>query len=120
MSHSYPSDISREQFARDDMPRGVGPTRCGPSPAPWTTFSAEPCAVPLEKRVSGANAGIFWRTLACLFPAMERAASGQDSIPSPGPAQHCPKNRLARSQSNGRADQLRYVDCVTRTPPGGL
>ena len=43
MSHSYPSDISPEQFAR------ILPTlesaAAGPSPAPWTcmTFSAACC-----------------------------------------------------------------------------
>ena len=44
MSHSYPSDISREQFARILPDVGVGPPP-GPSPAPWTcmTFSAAYC-----------------------------------------------------------------------------
>ena len=42
MSHSYPSDISREQFAR--MPT-LESARRRTSPAPWTcmTFSAACC-----------------------------------------------------------------------------
>ena len=43
MSHSYPSDISREQFARI-LPTLDRPA-VGPSPAPWIymTFSAACC-----------------------------------------------------------------------------
>ena len=43
MSHSYPSDISREQFVR--ILRRWSRPDAGPRPAPWTymTFSAAYC-----------------------------------------------------------------------------
>ena len=94
MSHSYPSDISREQFARTaDV--GVGPT---PDQAPHRGFVRRFLrrTVPFEKRLPVANAARGLPRLAHLlpvFPAMEPAAwprSGFHSGASPK------KNRLAR------------------------
>ena len=46
MSHSYPSDISREQFARILPTMESGPAD-GPSPAAWTcTTSSVGCCIP--------------------------------------------------------------------------
>ena len=95
MSHSYPSDISREQFARILPVLESARRRTKPRTVDlYDVFLRR--AVPLEKRVPVANAARGLLQLAHLlqvFPAMERAAwprSGFHSGASPK------KNRLAR------------------------
>ena len=76
MSHSYPSDISREQFAPDSAGFGVGPP---PYQAPHRGLVR--CflrgALSFEKRVPVADAPCGLPQLGHLlqvFPAMEPAA----------------------------------------------
>ena len=94
MSHSYPSDISREQFVRILPTLESARRRTKPRTVDLRFLRR---AVPLEKRVPVANAARGLPQLAYLlqvFPAMERAAwpgSGFHSGASPK------KNRLARS-----------------------
>ena len=76
MSHSYPSNISREQFARilptlESVRRRTKPRHCGPV----RRFLRG--VVPPEKRLPVAHAACGLPRLAHLlqvFPAMERAA----------------------------------------------
>ena len=88
MSHSYPSDISREQFARI-LPVLESARRRDQAPHRGLVRRFLRGAVPLEKRVPVANAARGLPRLAHLlpvFPAMERAAwprSGFHSGASP-------------------------------------
>ena len=106
MSHSYPSDISREQFVR------ILPTSARRRTKPRTVdlYDVFSGSVPLKS-------GCQWRMLPAdfpnwrVFPAMERAAW-------PGSGFHSGAYRLARG--NGRKEQTSFciVDSqsVKRTP----
>ena len=75
MSHSYPSDISREQFAR--ILPVLESARRRTKPRTVDLYDVFCGVVPLEKRVPVANAARGLPQLAHLlpvFPAMERAA----------------------------------------------
>ena len=83
MSHSYPSDISREQFARIPADVGVGPT---PDQAPHRGLVRRFCGV-----LYLLKSGCQWRMLPADFPDWrtcyqyfrqwsERPGPGQDSI----------------------------------------
>ena len=122
MSHSYPSDISREQFAR------ILPTlesaRRRTKPRTVDLYDVFCGVLPPEKRVPVANAAGGLLQLAHLlpvFPAMERAAwpgSGFHSGASPK------KNRLARPDKamggKSRPASASWTPRAsrTRTPPG--
>ena len=61
MSHSYPSDISREQFARI-LPDLESARRAVPSPAPWT------CTMFFCGVLYLLKSGCQWRMLPADFP----------------------------------------------------